>query len=32
MSIGNSLKKFGIEKAFDYIYKGPDVNILKIMD
>ncbi len=32
MSIGNSLKKFGIEKAFDYIYKDPDVNMLKIMD
>lgn len=32
MSISMTLKKFGLEKAFDYLYKDPDTNMLKIMD
>lgn len=32
MSISTTLKKFGLEKAFDYLYKDPDTNLLKIMD
>lgn len=32
MSISTTLKKYGLEKAFDYLYKDPDTNLLKIMD
>ena len=32
MSISTTLKKFGLEKAFDYLYKDPDTNLIKIMD
>lgn len=32
MSISTTLKKFGLEKAFDYLYKDPDTNLVKIMD
>jgi MoaA/NifB/PqqE/SkfB family radical SAM enzyme len=28
----SSLEKFGLSKVFDYIYKDPDKNMLKIMD
>ncbi|MGN0711962.1 MAG: hypothetical protein ACI4LO_09375, partial [Anaerovoracaceae bacterium] len=27
-----TLKKFGIEQTFNYIYKDPEQNMLKIMD
>lgn len=32
MNATNTLKKQGIEKTFDYIYKDPDKNMPKIMD
>lgn len=32
MNAANTLKKLGIEKTFDYIYKDPDKNMPKIMD
>ena len=32
MNISTTLKRFGLEKAFDYLYKDPDTNLLKIMD
>ena len=32
MSAMNTLKKFGLEQAFNYIYKDPDKNFIKIMD
>ena len=28
----NTLKKFGLEQAFNYVYKDPDKNFIKIMD
>ena len=30
MNATNTLKKLGIEKTFEYIYKDPDKNMLKI--
>ena len=30
MNAANTLKKLGIEKTFDYIYKDPDKNMPKI--
>ena len=32
MNASNTLKKFGIEQTFNYIYKDPDKNMKKIMD
>lgn len=32
MNAATTLKKFGLEQAFHYIYKDPDKNMLKIMD
>ena len=32
MNAANTLKKLGIEKTFEYIYKDPDKNMPKIMD
>ena len=31
MSAMNTLKKFGLEQAFNYVYKDPDKNFIKIM-
>lgn len=31
MNATNTLKKLGIEKTFEYIYKDPDKNMPKIM-
>ena len=32
MNASNTLKKLGIDKTFNYIYKDPDRHMLKIMD
>lgn len=32
MNASNTLKKYGLEQSFRYIYKDPDKNMLKIMD
>lgn len=32
MNISTTLKKYGLEKAFDYLYKDPDTNLRKMMD
>lgn len=32
MNAASTLKKLGIEKTFEYIYKDPDKNMPKIMD
>ena len=32
MNASTTLKKFGLEQAFHYIYKDPEKNMLKIMD
>ena len=32
MSISTTLKKFGLTKAFDMLYKDPAANLVKIMD
>lgn len=32
MNASNTLKKLGIEQTFNYIYKDPDKNMIKIMD
>ena len=32
MNASNTLKKFGIEQTFHYIYKDPDKNLPKMMD
>lgn len=32
MGFDNKLKKYGLEKAVDYIYKDPESNMLKLMD
>ncbi len=32
MNAASTLKKYGLEQAFDYLYKDPDKNLLKIMD
>ena len=31
MNISTTLQRFGLEKAFDYLYKDPETNLLKIM-
>lgn len=32
INVGNSLKKFGIEQTFNYVYKNPEPNLKKLMD
>ena len=32
MSVANTIKKLGLEQAFDYLYKDPENNMLKLMD
>ena len=32
MDISLSLKKFGLEQAFNYMHKSPEKNFIKIMD
>ena len=32
MDVSTSIKKFGLEKAFQYLYKDPEKNLLKLMD
>lgn len=32
MSVANTIKKLGLEQAFDYLYKAPEHNMLKLMD
>ncbi|MGN1344365.1 MAG: radical SAM protein, partial [Traorella sp.] len=32
MSVSTTLKKFGLEQAFNYLYKDPEKNLLKLMD
>lgn len=32
MNASNTIKKLGIEKIFDYVYKNPEHNLIKLMD
>lgn len=32
MNVTTTIKKFGLEQAFNYLYKDPDKNLVKIMD
>lgn len=32
MSVANTIKKFGLEQAFDYLYKDPENNMQTLMD
>ena len=32
MDVSTTIKKFGLEQAFKYLYKDPDKNLLKLMD
>ena len=32
MSISTTLKKYGLTKAFDMLYKDPETNLVKLMD
>ena len=32
MDVSSTIKKFGLEQAFNYLYKDPEKNMLKIMD
>ena len=32
MGVANTIKKLGLEQAFDYLYKDPENNLLKLMD
>lgn len=32
MNLTNSMKKFGIEQTFKYVYKDPETNLRKLMD
>lgn len=32
MSVANTIKKLGLEQAFDYLYKDPENNLKKLMD
>lgn len=32
MSVSNSIKKFGLETALNYLYKDPQKNLIKLMD
>ena len=31
MNVANTIKKLGLEQAFDYLYKDPENNLLKLM-
>ena len=31
MGVANTIKKLGLEQAFDYLYKDPENNLLKLM-
>ena len=31
-SVTRTIQKFGLEQAFNYLYKDPDKNMLRIMD
>lgn len=30
MNVANTIKKLGLEQAFDYLYKDPENNLLKL--
>ena len=32
MDVSTTIKKFGLEQAFNYLYKDPEKNLLKLMD
>ena len=32
MNASTAIKKFGLEQAFDYLYKNPQENLVKLMD
>ena len=32
MDVSTTIKKFGLEQAFKYVYKDPEKNLLKMMD
>ena len=32
MDVSTTVKKFGLEQAFNYLYKDPDKNLVKVMD
>lgn len=32
MNVSATIKKFGLEQAFKYLYKDPENNLLKLMD
>lgn len=32
MNVADTIKKFGLDQAFDYLYRDPERNLLKIMD
>lgn len=32
MNVANTIKKLGLEQAFDYLYKDPENNLLKLMN
>lgn len=32
MNVSTTLKKFGLEKAFDYLHKDPETNLLKLLN
>ena len=32
MDVSTTMKKFGLEQAFKYLYKDPEKNLLKLMD
>ena len=31
MNVANTIKKLGLEQAFDYLYKDPENNLLKLL-
>lgn len=32
MNVSATMKKFGLEQAFKYLYKDPEKNLIKLMD
>ena len=32
MNVSEQIKRYGLGKAFQYVYKNPDENLLKIID
>ena len=32
MDVSTTMKKYGLEQAFKYLYKDPEKNLLKLMD